>query len=147
MLGSLLKKELKQVQILWLPSTNIKFETIFQNLEYYYFDVESIFLGLCSPNLVITNNRFSQTDNIINKCNKYCCNLIVIDHEERSDMISFDKAISKIKKIPNVLQIAMNRKIYNSWNGIHDIIVENNQINPQDFKEIIQGFVSKPYIL
>ena len=62
-------------------------------------------------------------------------------------MISFDKAISKIKKIPNVLQIAMNRKIYNSWNGIHDIIVENNQINPQDFKEIIQGFVSKPYIL
>ena len=62
-------------------------------------------------------------------------------------MVKTDKLISKIKKIPNVLQIAMNRKIYNSWNGIHDIIVENNQINPQDFKEIIQGFVSKPYIL
>ena len=71
MIDSLLLKQLNKIKILWIPSNNVKFENLFSELNYDMFNIEHLFLGHCCPNLVITNNRFSYIDDIVNICNKY----------------------------------------------------------------------------
>ena len=146
MIDSLLLKQLNKIKILWIPSNNVKFENLFSELNYDMFNIEHLFLGHCCPNLVITNNRFSYIDDIVNICNKYLCNLIIIDHDKKTDVINIDKSLLKIQKIANVLQIAMSHDIYNSWDKIQDVIVEKGNINKQDFKTLIHQFAIQPYI-
>lgn len=146
MIDSLLLKETDNTNIIWIPSNNMRFEKFFAKLNYFYFNINDMFLGNCTPNIVITNNRFSQLDNIVNICNKYLINLIIIDHEEKSDVINLDRFMAKIKKIPNVLQVAINNQVYNSWNKKHDVIIENYEQNPEDIKLLINTFAHKTYI-
>ena len=70
------------------------------------------------------------------------CNLIIIDHDEKPDIISTDKIISKMKLVPNVLQIATSRNVYNSWGKIHDIVLESG-ITKEDFSKILTTFYKK----
>ncbi len=145
MISGLLKKELNELDILWIPSNSKRFEKMFENLGYNFFGLEDLFLGLCYPNLIISNNRFINMDKIINLVLTHQCNLIIIDHEEKPDIVKQNKVLEKLSMIPNILQIAMNQKIYDSWDKIHDAVCETH-INPQDFKKIIDNFAKKIFI-
>ena len=142
MIDSLIKKELNELNILWIPSNSKHFEKLFDSLDFNYFDLSDLFTGLCTPNLIITNNRFSKFDIVINLCLTNHCNLIIIDHDEKPDIISTDKIISKMKLVPNVLQIATSPNVYNSWGKIHDIVLESG-ITKEDFSKILTTFYKK----
>lgn len=146
MIDSLLLRELDRIKVLWIPSNNTKFEDLFSELGYDMFNIEQLFLGHCCPNLVITNNRFSYIDDIVNICNKYLANLVIIDHDKKTDIINIDKSLLKVQKIANVLQVAMGHDIYNSWDKIQDVIVEKGTINKTEFKNLIYQFAKRPYI-
>lgn len=146
MIGNLLKKEVRDLSILWIPSYDQSFENKFTKLGYHCFGFDHLFLGNCHPNLVITNNRLMNLDKIINLCLVHYCNLIVIDHEEKSDVISQDKLRAKLSKVPNVLEIAINDKVHQSWGKIHDVVCKPN-FHIEELKEIIEVFAEKVFVL
>ena len=88
MIDSLIKKELNELNIVWIPSNSKHFEKLFDSLGFNYFDLSDLFTGLCTPNLIITNNRFSKFDIVINLCLTNHCNLIIIDPKRREQATS-----------------------------------------------------------
>ena len=146
MIGNLLKKEIGDISILWIPSQDTFFEKKFAELGYDCFGIDDLFLGKCSPNLIITNNKLTKLDSIVNLCLVQYCNLIVIDHEEQPDIVSSHKITAKLKMIPNVLEIAMSEKIYESWGKSHDVVCKSD-FKIEDLKEIIDTFSERLFKL
>jgi hypothetical protein len=146
MIGNLLNKEKGQISILWIPSQDTMFEKNFKTLNYSCCNLDNLFLGKYHPNLIITNNKLIKLDHIINLCLIHYCNLIVIDHEEQPDIVSVDKITAKLKLVPNVLEISMSDRIYNSWGKRHDVVCKSD-FQILDLKEIIDKFAEKLFIL
>lgn len=146
MISNLLKKQKKEISILWIPSQDSIFEKNFNTLGYSCCALDDLFLGKYEPNIIVTNNKLIKLDRVVNLALIHYCNLIVIDHEEQPDIISKDKITAKLKLVPNVLEIAMSEKIYNSWGKTHDVVCKQDfQIS--DLKQIIDTFAEKLFIL
>lgn len=151
MIHSLLSREIKNTidspyNIVWIPSSDLYFEKFFTNLGYRLLSKHHLFLGNCVPELVITNNKTSQIDVVIEICLHYQINLCIIDHEIKSEIIDSNKIVDKYSKIPNVSYIALSKEIANSWGGTYDAILDYTNLNELiKWKQIIHELIHKTF--
>ena len=145
MISSLLSRELnKPINILWIPSDNKRFEKMFKTLNVTLFDLDQIYIGSLTPDIIISNDRTKHIEKLITISKYHQCPIIFIDHEEKSDMIDIDKFKDKIESIPLVTQIAVNNPIHNSWDKIHDLTIDYENIKMWD--EIVLKTKKQRYI-
>lgn len=128
MISSLISRECcNKKNILWIPSNNIYFEKWMHNLDCVrLFYSDHLYIGSCVPDIIITNNKINNSDAIVNLCHYHKCNLIIIDHDSKSDIVDTDKVQKKFSTLPNVYYVAMSEKIKQSWGDMHDLVLNYN---------------------
>lgn len=150
MISSILSREnLTQINILWIPSNNIYFEKFIHNISRFkIFYIDHIYLGSLIPDIVISNNITTNIDIVIDLCQHHHSNLIIIDHETKSDLIDYSKTENKLAVLPNIYRLATSQQIKNSWgNNLHDNIFDYKTSGSDDmFIDIILENINKKFI-
>lgn len=145
MISSLLSRELnKPINILWIPSDNKRFEKMFKTLNVVLFDLDQIYIGSLTPDIIISNDRTKHIEKLITISKYHQCPIVFIDHEEKSDMIDISKFKDKIGSTPLVTQIAVNNLIHDSWEKIHDLTIDYENIKM--WEEIVLKTKKQRYI-
>jgi hypothetical protein len=146
MISSLLSRELSNsTNILNIPSNNIYFEKFLKSLDVKIFSLDHLYVGNCVPDIVLLNNRTQSLEKIISVCQYHQCNLVVVDHEVRSDTLDVSKVQKKIDMLPNVWQIAIDDQVKQSWGNIHDIVLGYGS-NAKEWEQIFNEQKKRRYI-
>ncbi len=139
MISSLLSREINRTtNILWIPSDDKSFEKFFRTLNVCLFALDQIHLGSFVPDMIISNDKTKHIDKIIKLTKYHQCALIIIDHEEKSDMIDMSKFKEKVQELPIVKYVATSERIKNSWSNIHDYILNDNS-NKEEWQDFINN--------
>jgi len=127
MISSLLSREINtKTNILWIPSDDKGFEKFFKSLNVCLFNLDQIHLGSFIPDMIISNDKTKHIDKIIKLTKYHQCPLIMVDHEEKSDMIDMSKFKEKIQELPIVKYVAVSERIKQSWSDMHDYVLNDN---------------------
>lgn len=150
MISSLLSRELLYnyyfpLNIAYIPSTNNFYEKFMSKLGHFLFTYDSLYMGVSTPDLCITNNKLTHIDSTINICQYHQINLIIIDHEIKSEIVNTEKILNKYKNIPNVTYVAANEQIKESWDKIHSLVLNTNTTIEQ-WNELLYSNTKKRYI-
>jgi len=147
MISSLLSRELDNINILWIPSDNRYYEKFMSSLGLNLFSVNDIYFGQFIPDLIISNNKMNHLETVVSLCHYHHCNLILVDHEPKSDMIDITKLKSKLEALPNVYQIAVSENIKRSWPDIHNQVIGFDSDNDRtSWLDIIHTIRNKKFI-
>jgi vacuolar-type H+-ATPase subunit F/Vma7 len=145
MISSLLSRELnRKTNILWIASDNKRFEKMFTKLNVNLFDLDQIYIGSLVPDIIISNDKTKHIEKIITIAKYHQCPIILIDHEEKSDMIDVNKFTEKVKDMPIVVQIALSDQVHKSWDKIHDYVISSD--NTEQLENIILKTKKQRYI-
>lgn len=149
MIASLLSRELyynnfKKLNIAYISSSNSFFEKFIKSLGHSLYTYDNLYVGQSIPDLCITNNQFTHIDMTINICQHHQINLIVIDHEDKSEIINTEKILMKYKAIPNIIYVAINEHIYNSWGRLHHAVLDYS--NQEKWNELLYNCANQRYI-
>lgn len=83
-------------------------------------ELEDSYYAKYDPSIIICNNRLLYLDKCVELAKFFHCPLLIIDHEEKSDLI-VNKYNTNFNIYP-VYQIAMSDKIHASWNRIQNSV-------------------------
>jgi hypothetical protein len=130
----------------WTPCDNSIFESFIREscnpCELIQFD--NIYFGYNDIDIVICNNRMLYLDKCIELCYFLHCPLLIIDHTIKSSIIN--KETPFYYGFEPVYQIALTNKIYESWGGIHDKVLDYD-INHDKSKQIWKNMIFQLGIL
>jgi hypothetical protein len=106
-------------------------------------EIDEVYNAYVSPHCIVCNNRILYLTKCIELAMFFHIPLIVIDHEIKPDIISED--VSYDFKLSPVIQIAMSKDIFISWNKIHDYILDLEEDNISAWRNLFNDILSSCY--
>jgi hypothetical protein len=97
------------------------------------------------PHIVICNNRIMDLDKCIDIAKFFHIPLIVIDTEKKSNLVT--NKIDTIFEFDPVIQIAVSKEIYFSWNKIHDYVIYLDSKSENQWQNIIYNLCKQTFKL
>jgi hypothetical protein len=124
---------------------NIYFEKylhkIFSSSNIYTFD--NTYYGNMEPSCIVCNNRISHLEKSIDLSKYFHCPLLIIDHEIKSDLIT--NKISHGFTISPVIQVALSKDIFLSWDRVHDYTLGLDTNDIPKWKNIIYSLCKQVF--
>lgn len=152
MISSIINKELKTfdsyINILLSKSDDRMLfgylKTVFNN-NCSIFGFESTYYGNTEPNIIICNSRLTDMNKSIEAAKFFHCGLLIVDTDIKSDLIT--NKISNNFNIHPVIQIALSNGIYNSWNKIHNYILDIDNQSISKWQNTIYNLCKEKFII
>lgn len=111
-------------------------------------ELEESYYAKYDPSIIVCNNRLTYMDKCIELAKFFHCPLLVVDHEEKSDLI-VNKYTSNFDIYP-VYQVAISNKIHISWNRIQNgvfpyVVGDNNSMSK--WKNLILNMCKEHFLV
>jgi hypothetical protein len=150
MIQNIIDKEIitteQKLNIVYNKSENQSFRNFIQKLFSYCFLIEhnDTIYGMNNPNIVICSDR-QNLQKSIDICYFFHIPLLLVDNAIKNNSIE----TIPINFSP-VYKIALSNKIFNSWNRIHDKILNfdpYSELNKSEWKNIILTLCKQVFII
>lgn len=140
-----------------LLSFNNKINILFSRLENRYIinyikglfpdcsivDPETTYYGHMQPDIIICNNRLTDLEKSIKLAKFFHIPLLIIDSDIKSELIS-NKIDNNFDFTP-VVQIALSKDIYHSWNKIQNYIMDITDKYADQWKNMIYSLCKERF--
>jgi hypothetical protein len=106
---------------------------------------EDSLFGHLSLDLIICNNKITQLEKCMDLAYFFHCPVLVIDHETKPSFLSQDIISFQSNSI---FLIAINNEIYNSWNRMHNLVLNFNHKdneNIEKWKNLLYQITKIPF--
>lgn len=97
------------------------------------------------PNIVICNNRIMDLDKCVSIAKFFHAPLVIIDTEKKSNLIT--NKIDTVFEFQPIVQVAISKEIYFSWNKIHDYVIALDTESETQWQNIIYNICKQTFKL
>lgn len=148
---TILNKELLRVSdklnILWTSPDTPSFTNFINELGHNLIFFENLYYGNSIPHLILCNNRISYYEQVKLYSLKLHLPVLIVDHTIKSTIIDIDKS-QYVNSISSSYSIALNKDIYNSWNGCQNQILDYTSVNSKEvWNNLLYQIAKKVFLL
>jgi hypothetical protein len=104
---------------------------------------DNTYYGNLEPHIVFCNNRIMDLDKCVDVAKFFHIPLVVIDTEKKSNLVT--NKIDTIFDFDPVVQIAVSKEVYLSWNKIQDYIIYPDSQSETQWQNIIYNLCKQTF--